>query len=84
MDFPDAATGMPNQSRVNPESNWTPCDPDDPDGIHFWECDGIADWDGDLIITTLMTIGLGCIQESMTQWDLIRTIHESPLHGNTL
>jgi len=69
-------------SRVSPESSqtdeesWISCEADDPDGIYFWQCDGIVDWDGDLIVTTLMTMALGNLIETMTQWEMLQVIHE--------
>jgi len=67
------------QSRVSQESSGTSCDPNAPEEIWFWECDDIVDWDGDLIITTLLTIGLGSILESMTCWELIENLTDRPL-----
>lgn len=71
--------GPKDQSRVSQESTWTSCDPNDTEGIWFWECDDIVDWDGDLIITSLLTIGLWSILETMTCWELIKNLHDRPL-----
>lgn len=63
------------ESTVNQGStDWTPCDPDDPDGIFYWEMEGIYDWQGDLLVVTMLGHLLDLMDDLMGQWRWIEAL----------